>query len=129
MSCSPNDEIRTYTQTHTCVYMISLFLFYSCTCFAFMYDCAQLACCAHKGNKRWKDPLGLEIQLVVSFQVGAGNKHGSWAEVESPLNFISTICPASENAYFINSSIHKLILNLFSICWQDKPYSFHSNVK
>lgn len=41
------------------------------------YVCAPCACGAHRGQKMASDPLGVELQMVVSFHVGAGNQ--TWA--------------------------------------------------
>jgi hypothetical protein len=49
------------------------FLFYAYGCFACMDACAADACSAHIGQKRALDPLGPELQTVVSLEVDAGN--------------------------------------------------------
>ncbi|ERE86084.1 hypothetical protein H671_2g4739, partial [Cricetulus griseus] len=41
-------------------------------CFAFMYVFIQQGYSIHKGQKKVSDPLGLELQMVLSCNVGAG---------------------------------------------------------
>ena len=39
-----------------------------------MYICAPCVCNAYRGQKRASDPLKLELQTVLSHNVGAGNQ-------------------------------------------------------
>ena len=45
-----------------------------CGCFAYVYACVPHACNA-RGCQKWAlEPLGLELQMVVSHHVGSGNQ-------------------------------------------------------
>lgn len=61
-------------------YGFSFFLFYVYSC---LPGCI-FACSVHEGQKRALAPLGLESQMVVSCQTGAGNP--TLEECSSPLN-------------------------------------------
>jgi hypothetical protein len=52
------------------LFLLSMFV----DVFACLYACAPLACSARGGQKRASDLLGLELQPVVSCQVGTGNR-------------------------------------------------------
>jgi hypothetical protein len=45
-----------------------------------MYGCAPHACSAHGGQKRTTDPLKLNLQMVVSHHVDAGNPGPLWEQ-------------------------------------------------
>ena len=51
--------------------------FYMYECFPWMYVCVPCACLMSESQKRMSDPLGLELQVVVSYHVDAG----SWSQV------------------------------------------------
>ena len=42
-------------------------------CFTFVYACTLYVCCALRGQKRTLDPLELELQAVMNYQVSVRN--------------------------------------------------------
>lgn len=64
---------------------IVLFL-YDYGCFTCMYVCVLHVDSTHKGQKRASDPLGLELQMLVSYRVLLGLRPRSSAKPASALN-------------------------------------------
>lgn len=58
-------------------------------CFAYMYLCNVYN--AYRGQKESADSLELELQMIVSYPVGAGVKPRSLGEAVSTLNHLSHI--------------------------------------
>lgn len=83
-------------------------LFYLFGCFACMHVCIPLVCLVLRGQKKASDSLALQLQKVVNYYVGSGNR--TWvrcksSKCSSPLNHLSNY----NTTYFSNTSL-KLVL-------------------
>lgn len=54
--------------------MLWLFLKFLCVWVLCLFECAPYACSAHGDQKRASDPPELELHMVLSHHVGAGNE-------------------------------------------------------